>query len=139
MLHGCTIDDNSLIGIGAVVLNNAKIGKNCIIGSKALITENKEIPDNSLVMGSPGKVVRQVYRTNESINEAKYKHTYKSITDQQKDLKRIFPKKTWSKLHLQIIFYGREYCKARDCYGLSCKICTTCYPNRKKTVITKKA
>ena len=60
MLHGCTIDDNSLVGIGAVILNNAKIGKNCIIGSKALITENKEIPDNSLVMGSPGKVVRQV-------------------------------------------------------------------------------
>ena len=60
MLHGCTIDDNSLIGIGAVVLNNAKIGKNCIIGSKALITENKEIPDNSLVIGSPGKVVREI-------------------------------------------------------------------------------
>ena len=48
-------------------------------------------------------------------------------------------KKIWSKLHLQIIFYGREYCKARDCYGLTCKICTTCYPNRKKPVITKKA
>ena len=49
MLHGCTIGDNSLIGIGAVILNNAKIGKNCLIGAKALITENKEIPDNSLV------------------------------------------------------------------------------------------
>ena len=59
MLHGCTIDDNSLIGIGAVVLNKAKIGKNCIIGAKSLITENKEIPDNSLVMGSPVKVIRQ--------------------------------------------------------------------------------
>ena len=63
----------------------------------------------------------------------------KSVVQTEKDLKRIFPKKTWSKLHLQIIFYGREYCKARDCYGLSCKICTTCYPNRKKPVITKKA
>ena len=63
MLHGCTIGDNSLIGIGAVILNKAKIGKNCIIGAKALITENKEIPDNSLVVGSPGKVVREV--TNE--------------------------------------------------------------------------
>ena len=63
----------------------------------------------------------------------------KNVTQTEKDLKRIFPKKTWSKLHLQIIFYGREYCKARDCYGLSCKICTTCYPNRKKPVITKKA
>ena len=60
MLHGCSIGDNSLIGIGAVILNNAKIGKNCIIGAKALITENKEIPDNSLVVGSPGKVVREV-------------------------------------------------------------------------------
>jgi carbonic anhydrase/acetyltransferase-like protein (isoleucine patch superfamily) len=60
MLHGCTIGDESLIGIGAVVLNKAKIGKNCIIGAKALITENKEIPDNSLVMGSPGKVVREL-------------------------------------------------------------------------------
>ncbi len=62
-----------------------------------------------------------------------------SVVRTEKDLKRIFPKKTWSKLHLQIIFYGREYCKARDCYGLSCKICTACYPNRKKPVITKKA
>jgi endonuclease-3 len=63
----------------------------------------------------------------------------KNVVQTEKDLKRIFPKKNWSKLHLQIIFYGREYCKARDCYGLSCKICTTCYPNRKKPVITKKA
>ena len=63
----------------------------------------------------------------------------KNVIQTEKDLKRIFPKKIWSKLHLQIIFYGREYCKARDCYGLTCKICTTCYPNRKKPVITKKA
>ena len=60
MLHGCIIEDNSLIGIGAVILNGAKIGKNCIIGANALITENKVIPDNSLVVGSPGKIVRQV-------------------------------------------------------------------------------
>jgi|TARA_A100001011_G_scaffold291000_1_gene302549 carbonic anhydrase/acetyltransferase-like protein (isoleucine patch superfamily) len=60
MLHGCTVGDNSLIGIGAVILNNAKIGKNCIIGAKALITENKVIPDNSLVVGAPGKIIRQV-------------------------------------------------------------------------------
>ena len=60
MLHGCSIDDNTLIGIGAVLLNNSKIGKNCIIGSKSLITENKKIPDNSLVMGSPGKIIRQL-------------------------------------------------------------------------------
>jgi len=58
MLHGCTIGDNTLIGIGSVVLNGAKIGKNCLIGAKALITEGKEIPDNSVVMGAPGKIVR---------------------------------------------------------------------------------
>jgi len=60
MLHGCTIGDNSLIGMGATVLNGARIGKNCLIGAGALITEGKEIPDNSLVMGAPGKVVRQL-------------------------------------------------------------------------------
>lgn len=58
MLHGCEVGDNSLIGIGAVILNKAKIGKNCIIGAKALITEGTVIPDNSLVMGAPGKVVK---------------------------------------------------------------------------------
>jgi len=63
----------------------------------------------------------------------------KSVIQTEKDLKRLFPKKTWSKLHLQIIYYGREYCKARDCYGIKCKICTTCFPNRKKPVKTKKA
>ena len=67
MLHGCTIGDNCLIGIGAVILNNAKIGKNCIIGAKALITENKEIPDNSLVVGAPGRVVRKL--TDEEIGK----------------------------------------------------------------------
>lgn len=60
MLHGCTIGDNTLIGMGATVLNGAKIGKNCLIGANALITEGKEIPDGSLVMGAPGKVVRQL-------------------------------------------------------------------------------
>ena len=60
MLHGCEIGDNSLIGINAVVLNRARIGKNCLIGANTLITEGKEIPDNSMVMGSPGKVVREL-------------------------------------------------------------------------------
>jgi len=60
MLHGCTIGDHSLIGINAVILNNAKIGKECIIGAGALIAEGKEIPDRSLVMGVPGKIVRQL-------------------------------------------------------------------------------
>jgi len=63
----------------------------------------------------------------------------KNVIQTEKDLKRIFPEKTWSKLHLQIIYYGREYCKARDCFGLTCKICMTCYPNRKKPVKIKKA
>ena len=63
----------------------------------------------------------------------------KNVLQTEKDLKKIFPKKICSKLHLQIIFYGREYCKARECYGLTCKICTTCYPTRKKPLITKKA
>ena len=58
MLHGCVIGDGSLVGIGSIVLNGARIGRNCIIGASSLITEGKEIPDNSMVMGSPGKVVR---------------------------------------------------------------------------------
>ena len=60
MLHGCTIGDGSLIGMGATVLNGAKIGKGCLIGAGALITENKEIPDGSMVLGSPGKVVKEL-------------------------------------------------------------------------------
>ena len=63
----------------------------------------------------------------------------KNVIQTEKDLKRLFPKKSWNKLHLQIIYYGREHCKARDCYGISCKICTTCYPNRIKPIKTKKA
>ena len=62
----------------------------------------------------------------------------KSVIQTESDLKRLFPKKNWNKLHLQIIYYGREYCKARDCYGLSCKICTSCYPKRIKAIKTKK-
>ena len=60
ILHGCTIEDDSLIGMGATILNGAHIGKNSIIGANSLITEGKQIPERSLVMGSPGKVVRQV-------------------------------------------------------------------------------
>ncbi|WP_375172921.1 gamma carbonic anhydrase family protein [Pseudooceanicola sp.] len=60
MLHGCTIGDNSLIGMGATILNNAVIGKNCLIGAGALVTEGKVIPDNSMVLGSPGKVVKEL-------------------------------------------------------------------------------
>jgi carbonic anhydrase/acetyltransferase-like protein (isoleucine patch superfamily) len=60
ILHGCTIADNTLIGMGAIVLNHAKIGRNCLIGAGALIPERKEIPDNSLVVGAPGKIIRQI-------------------------------------------------------------------------------
>ena len=63
----------------------------------------------------------------------------KNVLQTEKDLKKIFPKKYWNKLHLQIIWYGREYCKARDCYGITCKICKSCYPNRSKPIKTKKA
>ena len=84
MLHGCTIGDNSLIGIAAVILNNAKIGNNCVIGAKSLITENKEIPDNSLVVGSPGSVIRKV--TDEEVkaikeNATRYQKNWKKYSN----------------------------------------------------------
>ena len=60
MLHGCTIGDESLIGIGAIVLNGAKIGKNCLVGAGALVTEGKEFPDGSMIIGSPAKAVREL-------------------------------------------------------------------------------
>ncbi|GMG87501.1 endonuclease III [Biformimicrobium ophioploci] len=63
----------------------------------------------------------------------------KSVAQTEKDLKRLFPEDKWNKLHLQIIFYGREFCSARGCDGTVCEICTTCYPNRKKPKKTKKA
>ena len=62
----------------------------------------------------------------------------KNVKQTEKDLKRLFPINAWNKLHLQIIFYGREYCQARSCYGLSCVICKRCFPNRKKAIKTKK-
>lgn len=60
MLHGCTVGDESLIGIGAVVLNGAKIGRNCLVGAGSLVTEGKEFPDGSMILGSPARVVRQL-------------------------------------------------------------------------------
>ena len=63
ILHGCTISDGTLVGMGATILNGAKVGKNCLIGAGALITEGKEIPDNSLVVGTPGRVVRTLDRS----------------------------------------------------------------------------
>ena len=63
----------------------------------------------------------------------------KNVIQTEKDLKKLFPRKLWNKLHLQIIYYGREFCTARSCYGITCKICTTCYPARKIIIKTKKA
>ena len=89
MLHGCSIGENSLIGIGATVLNNAKIGKNCLIGAHSLITEGKVIPDNSMVVGAPGKVIRTLtdvqiamMRLNADVyvkNAVRFKETLKEI------------------------------------------------------------
>ena len=74
MMHGCTVGEYSLIGINAVVLNGAKIGKYCIIGANSLIAEGKEIPDGSLVMGSPGKVVRELTEQQRKMLEASAAH-----------------------------------------------------------------
>ena len=89
MLHGCTIGDNSLIGIGATVLNGAKIGNNCLIGAHALIPEGKEIPDNSLVMGAPGKVVKEVSDIQVQILEASAHHYVENWRRYAKGLKRL--------------------------------------------------
>ena len=62
----------------------------------------------------------------------------KNVKQTEKDLKRLFPEEDWQKLHLQIIFWGREYCQARECWGLECRICSTCYPNRKRRFRHKK-
>ena len=63
----------------------------------------------------------------------------KNVLQTESDLKRLFPRNSWNKLHLQIIYYGREYCKARDCYGITCKICSSCFPGRKIPIKTQKA
>lgn len=74
MLHGCQVDDYSLIGINAVVLNGAKIGKYCVIGANALITENMEVPDYSLVVGSPGKIIKTLDARTEAMLRASADH-----------------------------------------------------------------
>lgn len=89
MLHGCTIGDNSLIGMGATVLNGAKIGKNCLIGAGALITENKVIPDGSLVMGVPGKVVRELDAEAIQKLTASAKHYAENAARFRRDLKPL--------------------------------------------------
>ena len=89
MLHGCSIGDNSLIGIGAVVLNGAKIGKNCLIGSKALIPEGKVIPDNSMVVGIPGRVIKTIDNDTELFLKASADHYNENWKRFSKTLKLI--------------------------------------------------
>lgn len=89
MLHGCTIGDNTLVGMGATVLNGAKIGKNCLIGAGALVTENKVIPDNSLVMGAPGKIVREVDEKNAqriTMGALHYQENMRRFRDEMKEV-----------------------------------------------------
>lgn len=86
MLHGCTVGDYSLIGINAVILNGAKIGKHCIIGANALIAEGKEIPDGSLVMGSPGKVVRELSEAQKKMLEGSAAHYVHNAQRYARDL-----------------------------------------------------
>lgn len=86
MLHGCTVGDYSLIGINAVVLNGARIGKNCIIGANTLIPEGKDIPDGSLVMGSPGKVVRELNDGQKQMLQASAAHYVHNAKRYARDL-----------------------------------------------------
>ncbi|MGE6566332.1 gamma carbonic anhydrase family protein [Pseudomonas hunanensis] len=86
MLHGCTVGDFSLVGINAVILNGARIGKHCIIGANALIAEGKEIPDGSLVMGSPGKVVRELTEQQKRMLEASAAHYVHNAQRYARDL-----------------------------------------------------
>lgn len=89
MLHGCSIGDESLIGIGAIVLNGAKIGRNCLVGAGALVTEGKEFPDGSMIIGSPAKVVRQL--TPEQIEGLRYsaQHYIDNARRYKQGLKKI--------------------------------------------------
>ena len=89
MLHGCEIGDNSLIGMGAIVLNGAKIGSNCLIGAGALITENKSIPDGSLVVGSPGKIIRSLSDEEIKSLEKSAIHYQQNAARFMADMKRI--------------------------------------------------
>jgi Carbonic anhydrases/acetyltransferases, isoleucine patch superfamily len=89
ILHGCTIGDNSLVGMGAIVLNGAVIGRNCLIGAGALVTEGKVIPDNSLVVGAPGKVVRTLGPETEEMLRKSAAHYVENARRFARGLKRI--------------------------------------------------
>ena len=89
ILHGCTIGDNSLVGMGATVLNGARIGNNCLIGAGALVTEGKVIPDNSLVVGSPARVVRTLDAAAEAMLKLSAAHYVENARRFAAGLKRI--------------------------------------------------
>lgn len=88
MLHGCTIGAGTLVGVGSIVLNGAKIGANCLLGAGALIPEGKEIPPNSVVMGAPGKIVREVGEKEQAMLDSAYQHyivKYKRYRDELRE------------------------------------------------------
>ena len=90
IIHGCTIGNNSLIGMGATILNNAKIGNNCLVGAGALVTENKEFPDGSLIVGSPAKAVRELSQDmidNMTRSSKHYVTNFKRFVDEMKEIK----------------------------------------------------
>lgn len=89
MLHGCTIGDESLIGIGAIVLNGVRIGKNCLVGAGSLVTEGKEFPDGSMILGSPAKVVRQLSLEQIEGLRASARHYINNARRYQAGLKKI--------------------------------------------------
>jgi carbonic anhydrase/acetyltransferase-like protein (isoleucine patch superfamily) len=89
MIHGCTIGDNTLIGIQAIVLNGAKIGRNCLVGAGALVTEGKEFPDGSMILGAPAKVVRQLTPEQIASQQRSADHYADNARRYQRDLKRI--------------------------------------------------
>jgi carbonic anhydrase/acetyltransferase-like protein (isoleucine patch superfamily) len=89
ILHACEIGDNTLIGMGSTILNRAKIGRNCIIGANSLISEGKEIPDNSLVMGAPGKVVKELSPQQTQLIKLSALHYVENWQKHQTKLKRI--------------------------------------------------
>ena len=86
ILHSCTIGNNSLIGMGSTILNNAKIGNNCLVGANSLITEGKEFPDNSMIMGSPGKVVRELNEMEINLIKLSALHYVENMKRFKKDL-----------------------------------------------------
>ena len=89
ILHSCTVGDNSLIGMGSTVLNKAKIGNNCLVGANALVTEGKEFPDNSLIVGSPAKVKRELTDMEKKIIELSALHYVENMKRYKKDLLEV--------------------------------------------------